>query len=195
MNKTVLYIITIVLFCGLSLASELTLEETKDILGGDPYKIARWMENIKSVHGSFGYGQLPERTFKYRKGDCEDYAILAQYFIGDKYKTYIIVWRGQFRKDSKYYSKIWNKKVDHTVLAIKLKENYWGIIDQDKYITGAIDIKELPKGIDLSRINSRSLSGIIKINCLLRRINVEKAWIMDLLKLRRKIIEEIDLRE
>jgi len=160
-------------------ASELTLEETKNMLDGDLYKIAEWMgKNIKTTHESLGYGQMPKRTFKYRKGDCEDWALLSQYFIGDKYETYTIIWCGQFREDSKYYAQYKNKKISHGVLAIKLTPNNWGIIDQDRYIS-----------------NGNSLSDIVKINCNLRKVNVKEAFIMDLRKFRRKVIKEINLGE
>lgn len=172
-------IILVLLITKLLFASELTLEETKEMLTGDPYKITKWIaKNIKSIGDDLGYGQLPKRTFKYKKGDCEDIVILARYFIGDRYETYLIVWRGKFRKDSKYYRRNKRRFIDHAVVAIKINENEWQIMDKDRLITGG-----------------KTLVEIIKINCDLRKINVERALIMDLLKLRRKVIREINLGE
>lgn len=179
MNKFIPFFIIISLFFGTILANETTLEETKKTLNGDPYKIAEWMKNnIRPVDDSIGFGQLPERTFKYKKGDCEDYAILSQYFIGDKYETYVVAWYGKFKKDSNNYKRMKNKRIGHAVLAIKINENKWGIIDLDRYITGG-----------------KTLAEMVKINCELRKVVVDKAYIMDLLKLRRKVIKEIDLNE
>jgi len=160
-------------------ASEPTIDEVKKELNGDPYKIAQWMgRNIRTSKDSIGYSQPAKYTYKYKKGDCEDFAILARHFIGDKYETHLVVWTGKFREDSKFYKKYKAKKICHAVVAIKLHVNNWGIIDQDKYIP-----------------NGRTLAAIIKINCDLRRIKVTGAYIADLYRFRNKIIKEIDLDE
>jgi len=158
-------------------ASELTMEETKEMLDGNPYKITQWMaQNIKTSIDSSGYTQPPERMFKWRKGDCEDWAVLSRYFLEGKYETHLIIWRGKFREDSKYYAQMKGRLVDHCVVAL-FNGKDWGIIDQDRYIP-----------------NGSSLPDIVKINCDLRKIRVEKAFIVDFLKYRRKKIEEIDFR-
>ena len=149
------------------------------MLEGDPYKIAQWMaQNMRPANDSAGYGQPAKYTYKYKKGDCEDIAILARYFIGDKYKTHLVIWAGEFREDSKFYAKMKGRKICHAVVAIKMSENNWGIIDQDRFIQ-----------------HGSTLAGIVKINCDLRRIKVKEAFIVDLIKFRNEIIEEIDLEK
>jgi len=169
--------ILLILFFIVSIfASELTLEQTKEILKGNPIKIAEWMgNNIVDVREDIQYAQLADYTFKYKRGDCEDMAILSRYFIGDKYETHLIVWVGYFREDSKYYNKI-KRKIVHCILAIKFDENNWGIIDNDRFIP-----------------NGESLVDIILINCDLRKIKPTRAYIADLYRFRNKVIEEINI--
>ena len=173
-------ILLLLFFIATVFASGLTLDETKKQLGGDPYKIAKWMStNVKTSIDSTGYTQPPERMFKWRKGDCEDWAVLSKYFLeGFHEEVLLIIWRGKFREDSKYYRKMKGRIVDHCVVAF-FNGKRWGIIDQDRVILH----------------DGESLTSIIKINGYLRRIKVEKAFIVDYLKYRRKIIEEIDLNE
>jgi len=178
MSVAVGLLLTLFVLVGI-LANESTIDEVKKELNGDPYKIAQWLgRNIRTVKDSIGYSQPAKYTYRYKKGDCEDFAILARYFIGDRYETHLVVWTGKFREDSKFHKKYKEKKICHAVVAIKLYINNWGIIDQDKYIP-----------------NGRSLVDIIKINCDLRRIKVIRAYIADLYRFRNKIIKEIDLEE
>jgi len=179
MNKLLNTLILSVLVTTSLLAVEITINETKKQLKGDPYKVVKWIiQNMKVTNDSIGFGQPPERTFKYKKGDCEDIAILVQYFLKDKYEVHIVVWAGEFREDSKYYKQYKGRKICHAVAAFKINENNWGIIDQDRFMQ-----------------HGKTLAEIVKINCDLRRIKVKEAYIMDLLKLRRKKIKEIDLGE
>lgn len=173
----VLFIITTVLFCRTSYAQ--TLEETKHTLAGDSAKIAQWMgENMRFVPEEIQYAQSAKYTYKYRKGDCEDWAILSQYFIGDKYETYLIVWIGEYQEDSISYKQNGDKKACHAVLAIEFYSNNWGIIDYNKFIS-----------------HGSSLANIIKRDCELWGVNIESAYIADLYQYRNQVIKRIKLGE
>jgi hypothetical protein len=154
---------------------KITIDQTKEMLEGNPYKIAEWIaQNIKPVHEDLQYGQPPKYTYKYKKGDCEDIAMLAQYFIGDKYKTYLVEWRAKFAPNSKYYEKYGHIDIRHVVLAIKIDDYNWLIIDQDKCIGKANTLKE-----------------IIYLNCELRRVDVKKAFIVDIYRFHYEILEQV----
>lgn len=161
--------------------TNLTIDDVKAQLGGNPALIAEWMgNNIKKVRESgTNWAQSPEKLFKYRKGDCEDFAILAQYFIGDKYPTYLVEWRGGFNPSSKYYAKYKKVDVRHVVLAIDITPKYtnqgeWIIIDQDRVIKDATNLADI----------------IIK-NCELRRIDIREAYIVEMDRWHYKIIKQI----
>lgn len=182
-SKKIMYIacgiIILILLTKLLFASELTLEETKEQLGGNPYKIAEWMgENIKYVSEDIQYTQPVEYTYKHKEGDCEDWAILSQYFIGNKYETYLVVWHGEYREDSIDYEQEKDNIFCHAVLAIKLYSNNWVIIDNDDFIS-----------------NGSSLIDIIKIDCELWRADIRRAYIADLYQYRQQIIKEINIKE
>jgi len=157
-----------------------TLDQTKIQLQQDPTKIAEWIkQNIKPVQEDIQYAQLPERTYKYRTGDCEDIALLAQYLIGDKYPTYIIVWNGNFNSTSKYYEKYKTQKISHVVLAIDFTPKYthqgsWGVIDQDRFI-----------GYETS------LEDIIRKDGELRRVDIKDAYFIELYKWHLKLGKRI----
>ena len=161
-------------------ASELTIEETKIQLNGDPAKIAEWMgKNIKSVPEEIQYAQSVEHTYKYKKGDCEDWAILSQYFIGDKYETYLVVWIGEYMKDSMDYREGKDNTMCHAVLAIKFYSNNWAIIDNDSLIS-----------------NGSSLADILKVSCkILWRANIESSYIADMYQYKYQMIKRIKLGE
>jgi len=153
-------------------ASELTLDETKKQLGGDPCKIAEWMKNnIKPIDEDFQYAQTPQKTYKYKKGDCEDLAILVQYLIEDSHPSCLIMWEGTFSKTSKYYKRY--GKIEHVVLAVYF-QNSWGIIDQDKFIYAFSSLKEA-----------------ILFNCQMRRIDVSRAWILKMYRWKIDKLEQI----
>jgi len=157
---------------GILFGEELTLNETKEMLAGDPCKIAEWMkDNVRPIHEDFQYAQTPQKTFKYKKGDCEDLAILVQYLIGDKHQTHLILWEGTFNKTSKHYKKY--GKIKHVVLAIYFQDS-WGITDTDKFI-----------------YSFNSLEEAILFNCQMRRIDVVKAWIVEMYRWKIDKIETV----
>ena len=173
-------IITLLLVLGWCVfGEEITIDQTKEMLEGDPTKIAQWMAiNMKTANDSVGYAQPPKYTYKYKKGDCEDITLLAKYFIGDRYETYLVSWCGKFNKTSKYYKKYKGRKLYHAVLAVKEYENKWGIIDQERYITGG-----------------KSLGHIVKLNCEARKVDVIEAYIVDLYMFKKELVKKINLEE
>lgn len=143
----------------LLLTSQLSLTDIKDSLHGSPSKITKWLEeNIVPTRDKVSYAQTAQETFDKRQGDCEDISILAQYLIGNVYETYLIVWEGKFKEDSKYY-KEHKEKICHCVCVVKIHDEMWGCIDVDRYVHG-----------------KATLVGIILEDCDLRKIKVERAY-------------------
>lgn len=163
----------------LLLTNQLSLEQTKYSLSNSPTKIAKWLkDNISQVKDKVSYAQTPQETFDRREGDCEDLSILAQYFIGDTYETYLVVWRGKFREDSEHY-KEYKEKIYHCICVVKIHDAMWGCIDLGKYIYGR-----------------STLVGIIEEDCDAREINIEKAYFVKRNKKGGiKVVEKIDLSD
>ena len=141
-----------------------TLEETKKELKGDPWKVMKWLDNNMKgkSDGGLQYAQSPEESFKRGTGDCEDYAIIAKYFLEARYKeVHLVVWEGKFNPDSKHYNKNRDKWIFHAICVFKIKENIWGTMDINGFV-----------------MTYGSLEDIIRADCELRRVDVKRAFIV-----------------
>lgn len=162
------------------LETKINLIETKDYLNGDPFKIQLWLnQNITGKSDrAVQYAQLPEETFERRTGDCEDYAILAKYFLEKRYEEiYLIVWEGKFLPESKNYEKSQRTAV-HCVCIFKIKDTMWGIMDNNGFV--------MAKG---------TLEDAIKADVELRYINLKRAFIVKFYRYAYKRIKKLNLEE
>ncbi|MFX0084329.1 MAG: transglutaminase-like domain-containing protein [Candidatus Hodarchaeota archaeon] len=149
------------IFSIVKVETKQTLEEQRDYLKGDPFKIQLWInENIVGKSdGGLQFAQLPEETFEKRTGDCEDYAILAKYFLEVRYEEiHIVVWEGKIKEDSNQYEKHKDHLVGHAVCMFKIR-NGWGILDNNGFV--------MIKG---------TLEDAVRYDCELRYVEVKNAY-------------------
>ena len=134
LNKIVFPIMIIVLLLARVLsASELTIDDVKKKVWRDPYKVAGWLKkNISYVRDKVSYAQTAQETFEKRGGDCEDFAILAQYLLGNTYETYLVIWEGRYKGAGRYGGR--STKASHCICVIKYHDALWVRIDQDELI-------------------------------------------------------------
>lgn len=81
-----------------------------------PTKMQAWMyAKLRYTFDIFDRWQQPIETWNKRGGDCEDWAILANDWLRDKYETYFIL---MFRMDN-------GTQYGHATLAIKTGNQKW----------------------------------------------------------------------
>jgi predicted transglutaminase-like protease len=100
-------------------------------------KLSVWIEsNIWYTREPKGQDnwQSAEETFKLKKGDCEDFAILAMYVLDKKgYQTYLL--------------SVWNDLEGHAVLVISFNNDYYVMNNGHLTRTWATHLAEVPKEI------------------------------------------------
>ena len=156
-----------------------SLSEQKDYLDGDPFKIQLWLnQNITGKRDIIQYAQSPEETFDRKSGDCDDYATIAKYFLEVRYnEIYLIVWEGNFLPESKNYEKD-KKIICHCICLFKIKENMWGIMDNNGFV--------IAKG---------TLEEAVQADVYLRYVSLERAFIVRFYRYVYKIIRKLNLEE
>lgn len=126
MRKFLIILFTLCIITFDCIADTPTLWETKQKLNHNPIKIAQWLrKNIRYELEFKEYIQTPEETFDKKTGDCEDYAILAEYLMGNSYPSQLI---GYFPNDV--------KSPGHCIYVFRFNRNVYGCIDMGSYYIG-----------------------------------------------------------
>ncbi|MBI4706950.1 MAG: hypothetical protein HY761_03370 [Candidatus Omnitrophica bacterium] len=121
--------LAVLVFSGISSASNLDA----NCLGiHSPGQLAGWLKNEFKYRAEMpDKWQSAEETFKLKKGDCEDFAIISQKILGDlgiKAQILVIKFKGIVQshavcifKQDRYYNFISNQKIVYTK-AVSVKE-------------------------------------------------------------------------
>jgi len=156
------------------------LTETKKMLQGNPMKIARWLDNniTGKSDGRIQYAQTPEETFERRTGDCEDYSILAKYFLDSRYdEIYLIIWQGKSKSSSEHYAKRKQQSICHCICVFKIGEKMWGIMDNSNFIMAY-----------------GSIEDIVKADCEFRDTRIGRAYIVRFTHYIYRRIKKLDIK-
>ena len=118
----------------------------------NPYGLAKWLDKeivYRRDKEDIDEWQTPQRTFERRKGDCEDYAILAKYVLGrgnilcvrnkeDKRHAVLIFWNNKklYMLSNHNLKYLGRKRLSYYRLAEMVFSDWrkWDIVDTEGYI-------------------------------------------------------------